>query len=243
MRHVSPSSAVALLALSVALAGTSVASSAGSSPKQPRARHVLRGPRGPRGAVGPRGSVGTTGPTGAPGATGPAGATGPTGPAGATGPKGAEGTAGPEGPRGSEGARGSEGPRGPEGAPGTARAYAAVVPKEESHCSGTCETPLIRNHNVELAPVNPGAPGGTWCFDLYELDPANVAVVTSVEGAIGAAGAVWIAEAPDCPTVAQPPSSHFSDNAIEIRTITYTVSAGTLVAEPSAKVAFSFLIP
>ena len=102
---------------------------------------------------------------------------------------------------------------------------------------------MIHNHNLQLSPANPGAPEGTWCFNLYEMNPEGVTVVPSVEGAVGAAGAIWIASAPDCPIVAQPPSGHFSDNAIEIRTVTYAVSGATLVPEPAPKVAFSFVIP
>src|SRR5437763_6831958 len=93
---------VALLALFVALGGTSYAAiklPAGSvGSRQLRSRAVTPGKVAPRtirlfrGQVGPRGFPGATGPQGKTGARGPRGArgaTGATGPAGPTGPTGA----------------------------------------------------------------------------------------------------------------------------------------------------------
>ncbi len=94
-RRPSPGMAVGLIALFVALGGTSYAAislpanSVGT--KQVRnfsllKRDFKRGqlPAGPRGLRGLRGATGATGATGQTGATGPAGPTGATGPAGAS---------------------------------------------------------------------------------------------------------------------------------------------------------------
>jgi len=100
---------VALLALFVALGGTSVAGGNALLPRNSvgttqvvdgslqakdlsiKATSALKGNTGPRGAAGARG---------APGATGAAGATGATGATGAAGATGATGATGPPGPRG-----------------------------------------------------------------------------------------------------------------------------------------------
>ena len=97
-RWPSPATALAFVALLVALGGTGYAASTGSS--NPAKRHPLtllrhRGPRGLPGAPGPRG---------------------PSGPHGVPGSQGIPGVAGPTGDQG------------PQGVPGDARAYAYVEP-------------------------------------------------------------------------------------------------------------------
>src|SRR3954470_3514329 len=104
---------LALLALFVALGGTSVAATNALVPRNSVASpqivngsllradlakktiEALKGNRGARGLEGPKGATGTQGPAGpdqtVPGPQGPTGAKGATGAQGATGPKGATG--------------------------------------------------------------------------------------------------------------------------------------------------------
>lgn len=109
---------MALLALFVALGGTSVAAgnvvlgrnsvgtrqvvdgSLQTIDLSAKARSALKGNTGPRGATGAPGATGSTGAAGAPGATGSTGAVGPTG---APGAPGAQGATGPQGPPGAPG--------------------------------------------------------------------------------------------------------------------------------------------
>lgn len=102
-RRPSPAVVISLLALFVALGGTSLAAVDALAPKNSvgsaqvingslqkgdlskKAVAALRGNRGARGQAGAQGTAGATGPAGA---AGPAGATGTGGPAGATGPAG-----------------------------------------------------------------------------------------------------------------------------------------------------------
>lgn len=129
---------LALLALFVALGGTSVAATNallprnsvaspqvvnGSLLKADLAQQTIRALKGNRG---PRGSGGLNGATGAQGPAGPAGpastALGPQGPTGQMGPAGLLGPTGPEGPTGARGPTGPNstvpGPEGPKGATG-----------------------------------------------------------------------------------------------------------------------------
>jgi Collagen triple helix repeat (20 copies) len=107
-RRPSPATIISLVALFVALGGTSfaavtlVAKNSVGSPQvingslrtvdlSKKARKALkgnRGARGPAGAVGPAGAAGPAGPTGPAGAAGAQGGTGPIGASGATGPAG-----------------------------------------------------------------------------------------------------------------------------------------------------------
>lgn len=120
-RRPSPATIISLVALFVALGGTSFAAVTVLAPKNSvGSAQVINGSllkkdlskktvAALRGATGPRGAVG------------PAGAAGPAGPAGATGPAG---PAGPAGATGAAGAPGAQGIQGIQGVPGTARAYA-----------------------------------------------------------------------------------------------------------------------
>ena len=127
---------VALLALFIALGGTSYAvAGRGSSPAGrfyacvtqrfhtlnltsasaacPRGQYKISWNRtGQRGARGPLGPKGSPGPSGSNGASGPQG---PKGDTGATGAQGSTGPAGPQGPNGDTGATGPAGPQGPMG--------------------------------------------------------------------------------------------------------------------------------
>src|SRR2546423_4130308 len=135
---------LALLALFVALGGTSVAATNALLPRNSvaspqvvdgsllkadlaqKAIRALKGNRGPRGAGGQKGATGAQGPAGpastAPGLQGPTGPMGPAGLLGAKGPTGARGPTGPNstlpGPEGPTGPKGATGARGPTGARG-----------------------------------------------------------------------------------------------------------------------------
>ena len=123
---------LALLAMFVALGGTSVAATNALLPRNSVASpqvvngsllradlakktiKELKGNRGPRGLGGPKGATGAQGPAGSD----------PTvpGPQGPVGPKGATGAQGPTGPKGATGAQGPTGAQGAKGDPGAALA-------------------------------------------------------------------------------------------------------------------------
>jgi hypothetical protein len=143
-----PSTALALVALAVALGGTGYAAtvlpaaSVGTAQLKDGAvvsakvkNHSLRavdfapgqlpaGESGPAGAQGPQGPAGSAGPQGPAGPAGPqgakgdTGAQGPQGPAGPAGPQGAKGDTGAQGPQGVKGDTGATGPAGPAGSQG-----------------------------------------------------------------------------------------------------------------------------
>jgi hypothetical protein len=114
--RITPSTAIATLALVFAMTGGAYAANHFliTSTKQisPKVLKALKGASGapggpgPAGAAGPAGSQGPAGPAG-PG--GPKGETGPSGPKGETGPSGPKGETGPSGPKGEAGAAGKEG--------------------------------------------------------------------------------------------------------------------------------------
>jgi Collagen triple helix repeat (20 copies) len=119
-RRPRPATVISLIALFVALGGTSYAAfkipknsvgspqvingSLGTIDLSKKARAALKGNRGPQGPAGAQGAQGPSGPAGAAGA---AGATGPQGPSGTAGASGAAGATGPSG------AQGATGPAGP----------------------------------------------------------------------------------------------------------------------------------
>lgn len=106
-KHLTPSTAIAFVALIFALTGASFAATNTSHNGPGKATAQLTPLAGaakakakPKAKAGPRGPAGPAGKSGAPGATGPAGATGPVG---ATGPGGPQGPAGPTGTNGTDG--------------------------------------------------------------------------------------------------------------------------------------------
>jgi hypothetical protein len=117
--HVTPSTAIALIALVFAATGGAFAATGGgiSGPSHARltataAKSKVKGKPGPRGPAGPKGATGVAG------LAGPAGATGPVGPMGPAGAGGAKGETGPAGPAGSPGAKGEPGEKGASGEKG-----------------------------------------------------------------------------------------------------------------------------
>jgi hypothetical protein len=125
-KHLTPSTAIAFLALVFALTGGAFAASSngggGSSSHATLTASAAKAKAAPKGKAGPRGPAGAKGATGAAGPAGPAGSQGPAGAAGAAGGKGESGATGTgvEGKEGKEGAPGKEGVKGKEGSPWTA---------------------------------------------------------------------------------------------------------------------------
>ena len=214
-RRPSPATALALIALFVALAGTGYAATAGISGSRQhhhrrptKLRH--RGPRGQRGRRGPQGPIGPRGPRGLAGATGPTGVPGPQGLPG-----------------------------------GARAYALVLPPCNGCGELPQSFTPLSAAHsnNVALASPSdaygsslPGAPAGTWCFVLKGgIDAATATVVASAVYTEDEAGsdvsAEWAPYAPDC-----------SANQIEIRTFADTITEGKVVAEPAIAISFSFVV-
>ena len=145
--HISPATVIAVIALLVALSGSSVAAPARKAVRL-LTGHAIKngsitgadvknrslsaedfgdriegsagpaGPQGPRGSSGPQGLTGERGLPGLMGALGPAGPKGDVGAAGPAGPKGDTGAAGPKGDTGPAGTRGDTGDTGPAGPKG-----------------------------------------------------------------------------------------------------------------------------
>jgi Collagen triple helix repeat (20 copies) len=115
-KHLTPSTAIAFIALVFALTGGAFAATGGSGSGASHAtlRATAAKSKGKTGPRGPRGPAGPAGKNGVPGAAGPAGAAGPKGENGSAGGTGAQG------PPGLEGKPGKEGKEGEEGTPGTA---------------------------------------------------------------------------------------------------------------------------
>lgn len=187
-RRPSPATAISIIALFVALGGTSFAAVTALVPKNSvgsgqvingslqkvdlstKAFAALRGNRGPQGAQG------------SPGAIGPAGAAGAVGPSGSAGPAGATGSAG------------SAGATGPAGPAGTARAY-AEVDTDANFVAGR-----TKNFTAVTRPFT-----GVYCLTIDPatgIDPRSVATVADEDFVLshddGVATVVGTAE--DCPS-------------------------------------------
>jgi Collagen triple helix repeat (20 copies) len=176
-RRPSPATALAVVALLVALGGTGYAASGGNSSSpishSLRQRHIgRRGRQGPRGLPGPQGIVGPRGPIG---------------------PTGLQGIAGPQGPQGIPGDAHAYG--------------LVVPPCWGCGELPEHFTPLIaaRSRNVALASPKEiyGKPPGTWCFVLEgENYPSTATVVTTAIATEDTRGSVvsaqWEPYAPDC---------------------------------------------
>jgi hypothetical protein len=108
-KHLTPSGAVAIIALVLAMTGGAYAvNTHGGGPVATAAKSKAKSKAkaGARGPAGPKGATGAQGPTGP---VGPAGATGAKGETGATGATGAQGEAGKQGEPGKNGSNGSNG--------------------------------------------------------------------------------------------------------------------------------------
>ena len=116
-KHLTPSTAIAIVALVFAITGGAFAATGGSgnggkgasasaTPLASAAKSKAKPKAGARGPAGPAGKTGATGPAG------------PAGPAGAAGAKGENGAAGGQGPQGPQGPQGEKGETGKEGTPG-----------------------------------------------------------------------------------------------------------------------------
>jgi hypothetical protein len=180
---------LALLALFVALGGTSVAATNALVPRNSVASpqvvngsllradlakktiEALKGNLGPRGLEGPKGATGAQGPAGStstvPGQQGPAGARGATGaegPAGPTGATGAQGLAGPTGATGAQGLAGSTGATGAQGLAGPTGATGAQGPAGGHGAKGDPGAPLAQSFDLTA-----------WTFDPREWDSTDYA--------------------------------------------------------------------
>jgi len=164
-KHLTPSTAIALLALVFALTGGAFAASThnGSAGAKATAStaHATTAKAKSKTKPGARGPAGPKGATGATGAAGPAGATGP---AGGTGPAGPQGPAGTNGTNGEKGETGSQGPQGNPGANGTT-GFTKTLPSGETE-TGTFSVSFNENVNtskygVEGVPISFSIPLAT----------------------------------------------------------------------------------
>ena len=118
-RHLTPSTAIAFVALVFAVTGGAFAATSNgggsgakataSTAQATAAKAKSKTKAGARGPAGPRGATGAPGAIGATGAVGPAGAAGPQGPAGANGAPGEKGERGETGAPGTPGTNGTTG--------------------------------------------------------------------------------------------------------------------------------------
>jgi len=151
----SPAKALKLAQQALRLSKKSDQASSRAQRDSTRALNWARRP-GPTGPQGTRGLEGLDGPAGPNGDRGPGGATGSQGPQGPQGDPGADGASGAEGAPGPPGPTGATGSEGPQGSPGTARAYATVLP------SGS----IVSDRSRNFAATRPSD-------DLFCLTPAS----------------------------------------------------------------------
>ena len=162
VRRPSPSMAVSLLALTVALGGTSYAAiklPANSVGTPQLKRAAVTGVKVKDFSLFANDFAAGQIPKG------PAGPSGPAGPAGA----GTAGPMGPIGPAGPAGANGAQGPQGPQGEAGTGRAYVAVSPTGNvvaAYSKGVTQSNVSRENR------------GTYCIRGLSFVPKNVMAVS-----------------------------------------------------------------
>jgi len=189
-----------LLALFVALGGTSFAAAGAikgsqiaphSIPKNRltgRAIASLKGSRGVQGVVGARGPEGRKGARGPTGPTGAAGATGATGPAGAAGPTGAGGPTGAAGPTGATGSNGATGSAGATGATGSRGLTGSTGPKGPTGQTGpTGPTGVVGTGTLDGG-IAPAIASGSNAYVF--VGPTLNAVTTSGQRLVGSAVAL-----------------------------------------------------
>ena len=174
-KHLTPSTAIAILALVFAITGGAFAATGNggsggakatastASPRSTAAAKKKAAPKPVRGPAGPKGATGATGPAGA------AGSTGPAGPAGGAGPVGTAGTNGTEGKEGKEGPPGKNGKEGKEGSPWTA---GGVLPSGKTETGtwavnptsgGIARSPISFAIPLAAPIKNPEGPKGEAC--------------------------------------------------------------------------------
>ena len=188
------SNVVALIALCIALGGTSYAAAKlpRNSVSSPQVRDgSLRagdfakgqlppgadGANGADGAAGPAGAAGAIGPAGAIGSAGAAGRDGAAGPAGAAGrdgARGATGASGATGAAGSAGAAGATGAAGRDGRDGTSASFA--------HVGASGAVDAARSQGIAAADVTHPATGH-YCLDGLGFTPRNVVANADYEEA------------------------------------------------------------
>jgi hypothetical protein len=169
-RHLTPSTAIAFVALVFALTGGAFAATGGggshatltASVAKKKSKAPARGPAGPKGATGATGPAGPAGPTGPAGPGGAAGAKGETGAAGAAGKEGPEGKAGTNGKAGKSVAVTAESP-GVNCAAGGASVEVEGTSAKQYVCNGK-EGQQGREGNIK-ATLAPGeSETGAWGF-------------------------------------------------------------------------------
>jgi hypothetical protein len=135
---------VAIVALSVALAGGAIAANGGAG--NGKATASAKAKKGPRGPKGPKGDTGPAGPAGP---AGPQGAKGDNGAAGANGSNGADGAKGATGNQGTQGTKGATGVTGPTGQTG----YTKTLPPGETE-TGTWGFTKALEPEIVIAPIS-----------------------------------------------------------------------------------------
>jgi hypothetical protein len=202
-RRPSKTTAVALLALLVAVAGAGAAVKPSGNDGRVRAcvdrddgeMHEADGRscpgesfvvawnvEPPAGRTGHRGATGRKGPAGA---TGRRGATGATGSPGATGGDGQTGAAGPRGATGATGHRGHTGPRGPggeAGGTGAEGARGATGPAGPAGPTGPRGPAGLRGEQGPTGPTGPPGPAGPASLRELEVAVGSINFITSAAG-------------------------------------------------------------
>ncbi len=184
--HLTPSMAIAMLALIFAITGGAFAATGGGS-----SHATLTASAAKKKAKTPAGKPGPRGPAGPAGAAGAAGPQGPAGPAGAAGAKGENGTNGTNG-TGTEGPKGSEGPPGKNG---------ESVTTEKLNAGATCpgggvelkvgasESDVCNGAKGEEGNIKKTLPAGitetgVWAFKFQENGPEEQSAVQPISFSI-----------------------------------------------------------
>jgi hypothetical protein len=203
-RAPSPAMIVALIALFVALGGTSYAAvvlpansvgtkqlrngavtAAKVKPQSLLASDFKDGqlPRGATGPQGPKGDTGAAGATGAQGLKGDTGAAGATGAQGLKGDTGAAGATGAQGLKGDTGAAGATGAQGLKGDTGAAGATGVQGLKGDTGAAGATGAQGLKGDTGATGPqgaTGPTGPSDAYYVDQYDNTLASSGVSTTV---------------------------------------------------------------